>query len=128
MSVCERRRSRQVSYLGLLALLEEGLLAVLLGLLLPGKVRLAADLVEDGRFNAGDVDGCPGGDHVTGVDTSERDTVDLERTSDEENTLVKSLEEDNTLAAEATGEENEDGTGLEGRARLVRVDSLADLR
>lgn len=117
-----------MSYLGLLALLEEGLLAVLLGLLLPGEVGVAGDLLNDGRLNAGNVNLGPGGDNVAGVDASDGNTVDLEGTGDEENTLVKSLEEDNTLATETTGKEDQDGTGLEGGARLVWADSLADLR
>ena len=115
------------SYLGLLALLEESFLALLLRRLLPGKVVVARDLVDDGRVDAADVDLCPGGDNVAGVDASEGNAVDLEGASDEENTLVEGLEENNALSAEAASEEDQDGTRLEGGARLVRADSLADL-
>ena len=38
------------------------------------------------------------------------------------------LEEDDTLATEATGEEDKDGTGLETRAWLCRVNGFAGLR
>ena len=116
-----------VPYLWLLALLEESLLTSLVRLLLPGEVRVAGNLVNNTRVNAADVDLCPGGDNVAGVDTSERNTVDLERTGDEEYTLVEGLQENDTLSTEATGEENENGTGLERGARLVWTDSLADL-
>jgi hypothetical protein len=53
-------------------------------------------------------------DNVAGVDAAERNTVDFERTSNEENTLAEVLQEDDTLAAETTSEENKDGTGGEG--------------
>ena len=68
-----------------------------------------------------------GGDHIAGVDTAEGNTVDLEGTGNEEDTLVEVLEEDNALATEATGKEDEDGTGLEALADLGGTDSLADL-
>ena len=116
-----------ITYLGLLALLEESLLARLVRLLLPGEVGVTRNLVNNTRVNAADVDLCPGGDNVAGVDTSEGDTVDLERTGDEEDTLVEGLQENDTLSTEATGEENENGTRLEGGARLVWTNSLADL-
>lgn len=37
------------------------------------------------------------------------------------------LEEDDTLATEAAGEEDQNGTGLEGFPELSGTDSLADL-
>lgn len=37
------------------------------------------------------------------------------------------LQEDNTLAPEASGEENDDGTRLEGRTGFGRADGLANL-
>jgi hypothetical protein len=53
-------------------------------------------------------------DNVAGVDAAEGNTVDFERTSNEENTLAEVLQEDDTLATETTSEENKDGTGGEG--------------
>lgn len=115
------------THLGLLALLEESLLRLLLGLLLLGEVIGSSDLLEGLGVNTGDVDALGGGDHIAGVDTAEGNAVDLEGAGDEENTLVEVLEEDDTLATEAASEEDEDGTGLEGLADLSGADRLANL-
>ena len=69
--------------------------------------------------------GC--GDNVAGVDAAEGDTVDLEGTGDEEDTLAEVLQKDDALAAEATSEEDEDGTGSEGGSGSGRSDGFADL-
>ena len=116
-----------ISYLGLLSLLEEGVLAGLLLGLVGGEVLRPRDLLDLGRVDAGQIDlhGC--GDDVSRVDATKRDTVDLERAGDEQNTLVEVLEQDDALAAEPTGEQDQDGTGLEGAARRPRADGLADL-
>merc|ERR1711988_1139060 len=103
--------------LGLLALLEESLLTSLLLGLLGGKVLWLGDLV--------DLHG--GGDDVAGVNPTQGDAVDLEGTGDEEDTLIERLEEDDTLAAEATSEEDQDSAGLEGLAGGPGTDRLADL-
>lgn len=116
-----------VTYLGLLSLLEESLSGGLLLGLLGGEVLGLGDLLDLGGVEAGDVDLVGGGDDVSGVDSSQGDTVDLEGTGDQEDTLVESLEEDDALAAEATGEEDQDGTGLEGLSGGPRADGLADL-
>lgn len=115
------------SYLWLLALLEElGLAGLLVGGL-AGEVLLVGDLLDLLGVDTGDINlvGC--GDNVAGVDAADWDTVDLEWAGDEENTLVEGVQEDDTLAAEATSEENEDGAGDEGRARGGGTDGLADL-
>ena len=115
------------SYLGLLALLEESLLASLLLGLLGGEVLRPRDLLNLGLVEAGQIDlhGCR--NDVSGVDAAEGNAVDLEGAGDEQNTLVEVLEEDDALAAEPAGEQNQDGAGLEGAARSPGADSLADL-
>lgn len=114
--------------LGLLALLEESLLrALLVGLLVASEVLLVGDLLEGLVVEAADGNGGAGGDHIAGVDAAKGNAVDLERTGDEEDTVVKGLKEDNTLAAETASEEDEDGTRLEGSAGLVGVLGLAGL-
>lgn len=118
---------RNQTYLNLLSLLEESLLTSLLLGLLGGEVLGLSDLLDLLGVEAGDIDLLGGGDDVSGVDSSQRDTVDLEGAGDEEDTLVEGLEEDDTLAAEAAGEEDQDGTGLEGLAGSPRADGLADL-
>lgn len=115
------------SYLGLLSLLEESLLTSLLLGLLGGEVLGLGDLLNLLLVEAGDVDLVGGGDDVSGVDSSQGDTVDLEGAGDEEDTLVEGLQEDDTLATEAASEEDEDSAGLEGLARSPRSDGLADL-
>lgn len=61
------------------------------------------------------------------VHPSERNTVDLEGTGDEENTLGEVLKEDDTLATEAAGQEDQDSTGLEAFPDLRWADGLASL-
>jgi len=109
-------------------LLEESLLTLLLLRLVLGEVTLLADLVNDSGVDTGNVDLLRCGNNVAGVDAAERDTVCLERTGDEEDTLAEGLKEHNALAAETTGEEDEDGAGLEGWAELGWVLGLAGLR
>lgn len=85
------------------------------------------DLVDLGGIETGNVDLEGGGDNVAGVDPAQRDAVDLEGTGDEENALVEGLEEDDALAAEAAGEQDQDGAGLEGLPGSPGADGLADL-
>lgn len=115
------------SYLWLLSLLEESLLASLLLGLLADEVLGLGDLVNLAAVDSGEVDllGC--GDDVAGVDSSEGDTVDLEGAGDEKDTLVESLQENNALATETASEQDQDGTRLESLARLPGADGLADL-
>lgn len=116
-----------VSYLSLLSLLEESLLAGLLLGLLRGEVLGGGDLLHLGLVDTGQVnlEGC--GNDVSRVDATKRDTVDLEGAGDEQDTLVEVLEEDDALAAETASEQDQDGTGLERAARRPRANSLADL-
>lgn len=114
--------------LGLLTLLEESLLgALLVGLLVASEVVGVRDLLEGLAVKTVDGDGGAGGDHVAGVDATERDTVDLEGTGDQEDTLVEGLEENDALATEAASEKDEDGTRLKGSTGLVGVLGLAGL-
>lgn len=117
-----------ISYLGLLSLLEESLLASLLLGLLGGEVLGLGNLLNLGLVDASKVDLERGGDDISGVDAAEGNTVDLEGSGNEEDTLVEGLEEDDALATEATGQENQDGTGLEGAAGSPGTDGLAGLQ
>lgn len=67
------------------------------------------------------------GDDVSRIDSSQRDTVDLEGASNEEDTLVESLQENDALASESTSEKDEDGAGLKGFSGSPGSDGLADL-
>lgn len=116
-----------VSYLWLLSLLEESLLAGLLLGLLANEVLGLGDLVDLLGVDAREVDLLRCSDDVSGVDSSQGDTVDLEGAGDEQDTLVEGLQEDDTLAAEAAGEQDQDGAGLQGLARLPGANGLADL-
>lgn len=115
------------TYLGLLSVLEESLLGLLLLGFLLGEVVGGRDLLNGGSVNTLEVDLAASSDHVAGVDSSERDTVDLEGTGNEEDTLGQVLEEHNALTAEAASEEDQDATGLEALADLGRANGLADL-
>lgn len=115
------------TYLSLLSLLEESLLTGLLLSLLGGEVLWLSNLIDLLLVEAGKVDLVGGGNDVAGVDAAQRNTVDLEGASDEEDTLVERLEEDDALATEAAGEEDQDGTGLKGLSGSPGTDGLADL-
>lgn len=117
----------QQTDLRLLSLLEERLLALLLGSLVLGEVTISGNLLHNGAVDAAEIDLLAGGNNVAGVDAAEGNTVGLEGAGNEEDSLVEGLEEYNALAAEASGEEDEDGAGCEGGAELGRADSLASL-
>jgi hypothetical protein len=127
MILCEFCSGLVVSYLGLLSLLEESLLTSLLLGLLSSEVLGLRDLLDLLLVETGDVDLIGGSNDVSGVNSSQRNTVNLEGAGDEEDTLVEGLQENDALATEAASEEDEDSTGLEGLARSPRSDSLADL-
>lgn len=116
------------TYLWLLALLEECLLTLAsTSCLVLGKVTFLGNLVDNLGVNAGQVDLLARGNDIASVHSPQRNTIGLERAGNEKDTLVKGLEEDDTLAAEATSKENEDGAGLKRWAELGRVNGLANL-
>jgi hypothetical protein len=110
-----------------LALLEKGILALAL-LLLARPVLVLAHAVEDFGVEVRDIHGCAGCDYVAVVDAAQRDTVGLERSSNEENALVELAQENDALTGEATGEEDQDCAGFERLAVLGGVGGLAGLR
>lgn len=99
-----------------------GFLAGSLGL---GEVGVVDGL---GNGNTGQVNLGGGGDNVGLGDSSQGDTVESERTRDEQETGIELLQEDDSLSSESTGQEDEDGTGGDGRSELGLAGSLsADL-
>ena len=71
-----------------------------------------------GNINSGKGD-LGGGSHgVNLVDALKRNTVDLVRSSDEEETRIESLEHNNSLSTESSGEEDENATGFKSRSEL----------
>jgi len=109
----------------LLLTLEESLLSGgLLGGLGAGKVGIVQLSIDLGGIKL-DLGG--GGNDVGLVDTLEGDTVDLEGAGDEQQARLELLQEDNTLAAVATGQEDKDGTGNDGAAELGNTGVLAVL-
>jgi hypothetical protein len=100
-------------YLWLLSLFEVLVFTLLLLALFPGEVLVTSYFIDLLLINAGQIDlvGC--GNNVAGVDSSERNAIDFEWTGDEENSLLECLEEDDTLAAESTSEEDEDSARSE---------------
>jgi hypothetical protein len=127
LSVPRACNAFHLTYLRLLALLEERVLTRLVSSLAVGEVAVLADLVQNLGVDALQVNRGGGGDNISGVYPSQRNAVDFEGTGDEEDTLGKVLEEDDTLAAETTGEEDDDGAGLERGPGFRRSDSLTSL-
>lgn len=115
------------AYLGLLALLEERILTRLAGGLVLGEVTVLAGLLQGLLVHTLQVDRGGGSNDIAGVDPSQGNTVDFERAGDKENTLGKVLEDDDTLAAETTSEEDNNGSGLEGLTGLRGAGSFAGL-
>ena len=76
-----------VSHLYLLSLLEELLLSLLLVTLLSRKVLVTGNLINFLRINTRQIDFLGRGDNVAGIDSSQRNTIDLEWTSNEEDAL-----------------------------------------
>jgi hypothetical protein len=59
------------------------------------------------------------------VDTSDRDTVDLERTGDKQETRIELLQEDNTLTTVTTSQKDQDGTRDNGTTERSSLGGLA---
>jgi hypothetical protein len=97
-------------------LLEKLLLSVLLVTLLPREVLLSGNLLNLRLVKTRDIDllGC--GNNVAGINSSEGNTIDLERAGNEKNALREMVQEDDTLSTETTSEKNENGTRSESRA------------
>ena len=121
-------RSVRKAHLRLLALLEESFLARFLRLLVLGEVAGLAGLLHHAVVHTSKIHLGRGRDNISGIDPSEGNTVDFERTGDEEDTLLEVLQDDDALATETTSEEDDDGAGSERRANLGRADGLASLR
>jgi len=68
-------------------LLEELLLSLFLVTLLSRKVLVTGNLVNLLRINTRQIDFLGGGDNVAGIDSSQRNTIDLERTCNEKDAL-----------------------------------------
>ncbi len=111
-----------------LPLLEKCLLPTRLSFLLPREVSLISNLLNHLLINALQLHLGARGNNISGIHSSERYTVDFEGAGDEEDALREVLEENDTLAAEAAGEKDEDGTRLEGGAGFGGVDGFANLK
>jgi len=68
-----------------------------------------------------------GGNDVTGVDSSQWNTVDLERTGDQQGVVLQLLQEDNSLTSETTSQQDQDGTWNDRGTQLVWVSGLSGL-
>lgn len=108
-------------------MLEELSLSLLLVTLLPRKVLVASNLINLLGINASQIDLVGSSNNVTRVDSSQRDTVNLEGTSNEKDSLWEVLQEDDALATETTSKEDENGTGGERWAGSRGADRLANL-
>lgn len=117
----------KTTHLRLLALLEESIFSRLLGRLVLGEEACLARLLHDTIIHTAQVHLSRCRDNISGVYPSQGDAIDFERAGDKENALVEVFEEDDTLTAEATSEEDDDGAGLERRANLGRANGLASL-
>jgi hypothetical protein len=103
----------------LLFLCEETFLVTLFTLLLLSRAEVR--VIKLGTIYFGNINLGGGGNNVSLVDATERDTVDLEGSSDQKKARGELSEENNTLALEATGQKNEDGARGDGSAKLSRA-------
>lgn len=109
-----------------LAVLEEVVLAFAL-YLLARPVLVLAHALDDVGVHARNVNDGRCGDHVAVVDAAQRNAIALEGAGDEENALLELAQEDDALASESAGEEDQDGAGCERVAVLGGVCGFAGL-
>lgn len=81
-----------------------------------------SDLV---NVNSGEINGGRGSDGVNLVDALDGDTVDLVGSGNEEHSRVKSLEEDDSLSSESSGEEDKNASGFETSSEFRSVVGLS---
>lgn len=110
-------------YLGWLASFIESILVTLLLRLLLGEV----GVVELAHINTRDIDLGRGSNDVSSVDSADWNTIDLERTGNEEDTLVEVLQQNDALSTVSTSEDDKNGTRLEGWAEGSWPSGLAGL-
>ena len=103
----------------LLLLTLEEVLLVLLGAVLGGLLEVR--VVELGGVHAGRVNLLGGGDDIALVHPLDRHAVDAVRAAHQEEPGLELPEEDDALALEVAGEEDEDGAGGDGGAKLGGV-------
>ena len=115
------------TYLRLLPLTEKCLLPFLLRRLIPSKIPLLPHLLNHLLIDPFQLHLRTRSDNVSRIYSSEWYAIDFEGAGDEKHALWEVLEEDDALAAETAGEEDEDAAGLEGVARAGGVDGFADL-
>ena len=116
------------THLRLLSLSKELIFPLLLLRLVPGEVAVFCDFLNDFLIHALQRHLETRSNDIASIHTPKWDTIYLEWTGDQEDTLRDVFEEDDTLAAEATGEEDEDRTRLERFPELGWTDCFADLR
>jgi len=110
-------------YLERLSTVKELLLVSLLLRPLLGEV----GIIELAHINTRDIDLGRSSNDISGTDSTDGDTIDLEGTSNNENTLGEGLQQNNTLSTEPTSKDDKDGTGLEGWAEFSWPGGFAGL-
>ena len=100
---------------------------LLVFLLFSGPIAIIAGPVHNLVVQARNIHHGRCGDHVAVVDAAQRDAIRLERAGDQKNALLKVSEEDDALAAEATGEEDQDGARRERIAIFGSMGGFAGL-
>ena len=109
--------SRKLSLL--LLLCKETLLIALCALLLLGSAEIS--IIELGNVHGRCIYLGGGGNNISLVDATEGNSVQLERSGNQEETRRELSEEHYTLSLETTSKENENSAGGDGRAQLCGV-------
>lgn len=92
-----------------------------LGLLLSSKV----GNVELGSINGRDINLGGSGDHISGVDSSNGDTVNLEGARDQQSVVLQRLQVNNSLASESASKDDQNSTGYERRSKRSGLSGLS---